>query len=206
MSDHYYSHRPQSAHDEHCIETQLIDRSYRFYTDAGVFSKGRVDYGSRLLIETFVSHNSPLLNAGTVLELGSGYGPISISVADQFPMLQVSGIEINERAINLAKENLRLNQVTNCDFIQGDALSHSFDRAYNFVLTNPPIRAGKTVIQQFVLQAHQALLQEGQLWLVIQKKQGAPSMKKFMEEKFGNVCEVERSKGYWILQSVKASS
>ncbi|MGF3066416.1 class I SAM-dependent methyltransferase [Facklamia sp. P12955] len=202
MSDHYYSQQPQSSHDERYIEAQLFHQSYQFSTDAGVFSKGRVDFGSRLLIENFLKLNQSI-NSGQLLELGSGYGPISVAIADQSQSLQVLGLEVNQRALALAKENMRLNRVTNLDFIQADVVTHNFEPIYDYVLTNPPIRAGKTIVQQFVTQAYQALKEEGQLWLVIQKKQGAPSMKKFMEETFGNVSEIDRSKGYWILQSIK---
>ncbi|MCR8969817.1 class I SAM-dependent methyltransferase [Facklamia sp. 7083-14-GEN3] len=202
MSDHYYSHQPQSDHNERYIEAFLSSKNYQFATDSGVFSKGKVDFGSRLLIENFIKHNQSI-NSGQLLELGAGYGPISIAIADQLQSLQVVGMEVNERALGLAKENMRLNQVTNLDLIQADVVIHNFKPVYDYVLTNPPIRAGKAVIQKFVTQAYQALKEEGKLWVVIQKKQGAPSMKKFMEETFNNVNEIDRSKGYWILQSIK---
>lgn len=202
MTDHYYSQEPVSRHDEQNIKAWIGKREYDFYTDAGVFSKGRVDFGSCLLVETFLKH-FPQLDEVNILELGSGYGPIALSLSDHYPKAQVLGVEINQRAYELAKVNQQKLGLGNCHFELGDACQVELELSYDFVLTNPPIRAGKRVIQSFVKQAHHYLKPEGQLWLVIQKKQGAPSMQDFMEEIFDQVERVDRDKGYWILMGQK---
>lgn len=202
MNEQYFTHKPQSHHQEKQIQAQMSPTiQLNLTTDSGVFSKDRVDFGSTLLVQTFIQNLD--LEEGHILELGSGYGPIAISLAKAYPQAQISGVEINERAYQLAIQNGQANQTPNIDWFLDDATTVTFDKTFDYVLTNPPIRAGKPTIQAFVRNAHQQLREGGSLWLVIQKKQGAPSMVKFMEELFGNVSKEKQDKGYWILQSTK---
>ncbi|MGX7107363.1 class I SAM-dependent methyltransferase [Hutsoniella sourekii] len=204
MSDHYYSMDPGSNHDLKVIEDQINNRRFRFQTDSGVFSKGSFDYGSKVIVKAFIEA-FPNMKQARILELGSGYGPIAISLASFYPKSQVTGIEINQRAFQLAEVNQTLNQVNNISWIHGDVTASDFklENTYEFVVTNPPIRAGKAVIQHFVDFAYDHLDPQGKLLVVIQKKQGAPSMRKHMEAVFGNVDRLALDKGYWVLVSEK---
>lgn len=202
MSEHYFSTKPNSQTHAQTITGVIGKSTLTLVTDNGVFSKNRIDYGSQVLVNTFVNH-VVIQDKQCVLELGSGYGPMAISLALHYPMAMVEGVELNERAVDLARQNAQRNRVDNVVFYQDDATTWQSQGHYHYVLTNPPIRAGKAVIQQFVQRAKDHLRENGELWLVIQKKQGAPSMERFMQEQFGNVECVERDKGYWILKSVK---
>lgn len=205
MTDHYYTNRPQSEHKVKQIKVAVENVELALKTDTGVFSKDKLDFGSKLLISTF-SQYVRLDEKSHVLELGSGYGPILLALAKQYPTARFTGVELNQRAADLARENSALNRITSIEWLNEDATTLVVNPQYDYVVTNPPIRAGKAVIQAFVRQAYQALLNQGELWLVIQKKQGAPSMSDYMEELFGDVEMMERDKGYWILRSVKESS
>lgn len=201
MADHYYSQAPSSRHDYQHFDTCLGGHSLKFKTDAGVFSKGRVDYGSRFLLETFIDRVS---HAQTILELGAGYGPISLALAAAYPQAQVIGVEINQRALALAQANQDLNKIANVEWLLQDAGQLDLERNFDHIVTNPPIRAGKQVIQSFVDRAYDLLQPGGSLWLVIQKKQGAPSMLKYMDQVFDNADKLVQDKGYWIIHSMKA--
>ncbi|MFZ5816939.1 MAG: class I SAM-dependent methyltransferase [Bacillota bacterium] len=198
MSDHYYTNRPTAGHDEANFTTTLRGMAFTFTTDAGVFSRDRVDFGSLLLIE--VMQVSP---TDTVLDLGCGYGPIGSVAARLASGGFVYLVDVNERAAELARRNLKANQITNAEVRVGDALEPVRGIAFDTILTNPPIRAGKAVVYRMVDEAYAALKPGGSLWVVIQTKQGAPSMKKKLQETFGNVLDVDRKAGYHILQSVK---
>lgn len=202
MNEQYFTKQPQSHHQKQEIKAKINNTiDLKLTTDSGVFSKDRVDYGSSLLIESFIQNVS--LDRGEILELGSGYGPIAISLAKAYPNAQLTGVELNERAYQLAIRNSQVNHVANIEWLLEDATTVTFKKEFTYILTNPPIRAGKKTIQAFVRNAHNHLLSGGSLWLVIQKKQGAPSMVNFMEDLFGNVTKVKQDKGYWILQSTK---
>lgn len=69
MSQHYYSQQPEVRHDRRSIDTVLRGKSFRFTSDAGVFSKGDIDYGSRVLIEAMI-----IPDGSAVLDVGCGYG------------------------------------------------------------------------------------------------------------------------------------
>lgn len=198
MSEHYYSPKPSTAHDVHTIEETLRGRRYVFQTDAGVFSKKGVDFGSRLLIDTVQMNPS-----AKVLDVGCGYGPIGLALASLVPQGNVTMVDINERAIQLAKQNAARNKVDNVKILQSDTLKEVMGETFDVVVTNPPIRAGKDIVHRIFEEAHQVLVEGGHLWVVIQKKQGAPSAYAKLESLFSSVEEADKDKGYWILKAMK---
>lgn len=202
MSQHYYSRIPESLSQPKEITAHVCGRDFTFQTDSGVFSKYQFDFGSKVLVESFLSHSLQAMEVD-ILELGSGYGPIAIILGECLAHSYITGVEINERAVALARKNALNRGLTRVDFLEGDASQDLGQARYDYVLTNPPIRAGKAVIQAFVQTAYQSLKPGGSLWLVIQKKQGAPSMKQYMMDLFGHVDRVALEKGYWVLKAEK---
>jgi 16S rRNA (guanine1207-N2)-methyltransferase len=198
LSDHYYSQQPTAAHDRHQIEETLRGRKFTFITDAGVFSKNGVDYGSRVLIEAL-----DISRGDELLDVGCGYGPIGLAAGASTVEGKVTMVDINERAIELAKINAQRNGITNVEILQSDMLGAVLDRAFDIVVTNPPIRAGKATVHRIFEQAHQVLKPGGSLWIVIQKKQGAPSAFAKLEELFTRVHEIGKDKGYRIIKAMK---
>ncbi|WP_046176580.1 class I SAM-dependent methyltransferase [Domibacillus indicus] len=199
MSDHYFSRNPNSETRPQQFEFFLRGKSFKFETDAGVFSKSEVDFGSRLLIETF---EWPEIE-GPVLDAGCGYGPIGISIAFEQPERMIHMIDINDRALALARENAKRNGVDNVRIYESDRLQSVSEKGFAAVLTNPPIRAGKQVVFDILQTGFAKLLKGGELWVVIQKKQGAPSAIKEIERLAGS-CEVAaKAKGYFILRAKK---
>jgi len=200
MSEHYYS-RTQNVDSNPMIWNYTLRNSnFRFKTDNGVFSKKEVDFGSRLLIETFDMPDVP----GDVLDVGCGYGPIGLSVAKHWPERTVHMIDVNLRALGLAKDNGELNGIHNVAIYESDRLSAVTGRKFAAVLTNPPIRAGKEVVHDIYEQSYNSLLPDGELWVVIQKKQGAPSTIAKLSETFAVVETVAKKKGYFIIKAKKA--
>lgn len=200
MSEHYFSKNPQSKSEPKTWNYTLRGREYSFISDVGVFSKNEVDFGTRLVIEHF---NVPPI-AGDILDLGCGYGPIGISLASENQDRRITMVDVNERALELARENVVKNNIENVDIIQSDGFSQLEHCSFAAVVTNPPIRAGKKVVHRMFEESKQALLKHGELWVVIQKKQGAPSAKEKLESLFDDVEVVFRSKGYFILKATNS--
>jgi 16S rRNA (guanine1207-N2)-methyltransferase len=200
MSEHYYSKKPQTESKRRQWKFTLLGYSFLFQTDTGVFSKSEVDFGSRILIETF---QLPEIE-GAILDVGCGYGPIGLSLAKQNPERIVYMMDINERAVALSKENAQVNGVQNVRIFESDGLT-AVEKGLRIaaILTNPPIRAGKETIFKFYDGAYERLPIGGELWVVIQKKQGAPSTMNHLEGKFAEVEVVEKKKGYWIIRAKK---
>lgn len=196
MSEHYFSNTPQSKSSPNEWTFTLRNKTYHFKSDVGVFSKKRVDFGTVLLIENF---RAPEIQ-GSYLDLGCGYGPIGMSISeDGRPVVMV---DINERAVSLAKENLELNQISNCEVKISDGFSAIANQSFAAIVSNPPIRTGKAKLYELLEQAREALVKQGELWLVIQKKQGALSAINKLNELFGHVETVAKKKGYFILRAV----
>lgn len=198
MADHYYTNKPMTAHDRKVLEVSLRGQPFRFVSDAGVFSKGGIDYGSRTLIEAM---EIPV--DAKVLDVGCGYGPIGLAAARLATSGHVTMIDVNSRAVELAKENAAANRVANVTILESDLFSALDDKTFDVVLTNPPIRAGKETVHAIFEGAYERLRSGGTLWIVIQKKQGAPSAKEKLESLFGTVEEVTKDKGYRIYKATK---
>jgi 16S rRNA (guanine1207-N2)-methyltransferase len=199
VSDHYYSRKPQTESSPRHWNFTLLGNDFRFETDAGVFSKSEVDFGSRVLIDAF---ETPELE-GDFLDIGCGYGPIGLSIAKANEGRTVHLVDVNTRAIQLAEKNAAANGIQNVRIYESDGLSAVQTANFAAILTNPPIRAGKETIFRFYKESHENLVSKGELWVVIQKKQGAPSTFSYLEEIFGQVEIVEKVKGYWILKATK---
>lgn len=194
--EHYYSEKPSAEHHIGQIDYSLGDLNLIFMTDAGVFSKDKVDYGTHILIRSL-----PILK-GRILDLGCGYGPIGISLSKLNPDLEITMVDINQRAVDLANKNIDLNNVKNVDAFQSNGFE-KVKETFNAIVSNPPIRAGKKVIYPLFERSIEYLEKGASLYLVIQKKQGAKSAMDKLIEIYGN-CEVINKKGgYWVLRAAK---
>jgi 16S rRNA (guanine1207-N2)-methyltransferase len=138
-----------------------------------------------------------------VLDVGCGYGPIGISAAHLAPKGHVTMLDINSRAVELARENALHNGIRNVTVMESDVLSALEGQKFDVILTNPPIRAGKAIVHQIFEEAYRHLNEGGTLWVVIQKKQGAPSAAAKLESLFPVVEEVGKDKGYRIMRATK---
>jgi 16S rRNA (guanine1207-N2)-methyltransferase len=199
VSEHYYTKRPTVQHDLHITEEVLRGHKFTFVTDSGVFSRKGVDYGSKHLIETM-----DLPPNARVLDVGCGYGPIGLAAAYLCPQGHVTMVDINERAVELAIQNADRNGLQNVTIIQSDLLQKVQDQKFDVILTNPPIRAGKETVHRIFTDALECLDSGGELWVVIQKKQGAPSALTKLESLYAEVAEVSKDKGYKILRAAKS--
>ncbi len=191
MSDHYFTSDPKSASRRASAVWAWAGKEYEFITDAGVFCRGHVDFGSRLLIDSV-----PALH-GRVLDLGCGYGFVGIAAKLKHPAIEAVLCDINERAVALARENAqRLGvQVT---AVSGDGFA-AVEGRFDFILCNPPVRAGKAVYYPWFEEAAKRLSPSGALIIVLQKKQGAPSARRRLEELYPRVTELGREGGYHVL-------
>ena len=195
MSKMYYAENPDAAHDIHELRVELLGQKMTFLTDAGVFSKKMVDFGSQLLLKCLE------VNQGeTVLDVGCGYGPLGLSLAKAYGV-QATMVDINNRALDLARQNAERNKVEVTIFQSN--IYEQVEGKFDHVISNPPIRAGKQVVHEIIEKSREFLKDGGDLTIVIQKKQGAPSAKSKMEDVFGNCEIVKKDKGYYILRSVK---
>ncbi|WP_284471969.1 class I SAM-dependent methyltransferase [Peribacillus simplex] len=200
MTEHYYSHKPDVVSNPKFWDFTLKGRTFRFKSDNGVFSKKEVDFGSRLLVESF---NLDEAVEGDILDVGCGYGPIGISIAAAYPDRTIEMIDINSRAVELSKENAASNGIANVKIYASDRFDKVGSNQFAAILTNPPIRAGKSVVHEILEEGYRSLVAGGELWVVIQKKQGAPSAMDKMERLFGNIEVPVKKKGYYILLSKK---
>ena len=195
MTKMYFAENPDAKHDIHELKVELLGQQMTFLTDAGVFSKKMIDYGSRVLLSALEFNKKERL-----LDVGCGYGTLGLTLA-KAQGLEVTLVDINQRALDLARKNADANQVS-ADIFQSNVYENVTGQ-FHHIISNPPIRAGKQVVHEVISGSYEHLLADGDLTIVIQKKQGAPSAKTKMEEVFGNCETLKKDKGYYILRSVK---
>lgn len=177
------------------FKTSILGKEYSFYTDNGVFSKEKLDFGTRTLIESL-----PLESlTGDILDVGCGYGVIDI-ILGKITQASFEGIDVNKRALHLAEMNKKLNNINNASFYYSN-IYENVDKKYDFIITNPPIRAGKEVVYGIVMNARNYLKDNGVLYIVIRKEQGAKSMLRDLEEYY-NTEVINKNKGFFVIKCV----
>lgn len=186
----YYFDNDTKVNSREVITKAVISNIlFTFITDNNVFSKRGLDFGTRTLLENIDNIN------GDVLDFGCGYGPIGIFLKKKFNV-NVDMIDINKRAVNLAIKNAKLNSVDVTIFESN--IYECVTKKYDYIITNPPIRVGKSILYEILIKAKDYLKQNGHLIFVINKDQGAKSVMKDMNEYY-KVNLIEKNKGFFVI-------
>lgn len=194
---HYFSDNSDLKENRQEHTFSFYGYDFIFTTDNGVFSKKEIDRGSIILLEALYKEDI----SGKIIDLGCGYGVISIVLKKIKDNTDVTAVDINPRAVELTELNSKRNKVDIKNF-----LSDGFEEVndtFDIIVSNPPIRTGKKVIYQLFRESFNHLNTGGYLYLVIRRKQGAESAVKELEAIFSNCEVIARDKGYWILKSQK---
>ncbi|MFH0767577.1 MAG: methyltransferase [Bacillota bacterium] len=195
---HYFINDNKLNHLIKSYDVEINKTSLKLYTDRGVFSRDGLDFGTRVLLETIKLNDFQK----TVIDMGCGYGPIGLYIAKTNPHKQVYLFDVNERAIELALKNQQENTISNVSIQLSDLFENVHIKA-DVIVTNPPIRAGKQTVFKLYEDAYHNLNSGGVLYVVIQKRQGAPSSVAHLEKIFHHCNVIEQKKGYWILFAQK---
>ncbi len=195
---HYYENDPNLDRTETPFSFEIGGKAFQVMTSAGVFSKDKLDTGTRILCDYLISPEVIDTLGEEVLDLGCGSGVIGL-IVNAFHPCKITGIDPNAQACHLAKENYALHHVE-ATVLEQD---HVDDKLYDTVTLNPPIRAGKEVIYALFRQSYEHLKEGGTLYIVIRKQHGAQSAVSFLESLGFAVDRPEREKGFWILRAKK---
>ena len=186
------------------LKSEIKELSYKydssffaFYSDNGVFSKNGIDYGSKLLLESYLQNAK---NDIKVLDVGCGYGFIGI-VIGVITNSYVDMIDVNKRAVHLTQKNIKRYKDFKGQSFISDAYQN-IDKKYNVIITNPPIRVGKDKVLEILEEAFNHLEDDGELYFVIRRDQGALSIKKRLEST-QKIEIINKNKGYFVFKSKK---
>ena len=192
----YFDNDRNIKSERKLIKFNFNNKEFSIYSDNGVFSKDRFDYGTRVLLSSIDIDKL----SGNVLDLGCGIGVIGLILGTINKNISIDMVDINERAINLTKNNLVLNNVKANVFVSD--IYSNISNKYDFIITNPPIRAGKSVVREFLLGSYDYLKDNGILYFVMRKDHGVKSMIGELNDKF-NTSVVSRDKGFYVVLCTK---
>lgn len=201
--NHYFSEKPEIKSEKKTIKYIIQNKKFEFITDNGVFSKSKVDFGTDLMLNEFLKKNRGLeVEKIKILDIGCGYGVVSVVLKSFYPEISITLSDVNERALELSEENLKKYGINDYHIIKSDAFEKITEK-FNVILSNPPIRAGKDIIFKIYSEAYEHLNENGEFYCVIQTKHGAKSTQKKLMEIFGNCDTVTIDGGYRIFLSKK---
>lgn len=190
---HYFSNNTSTIENRREISFRFLGLDYNLVSSDNVFSKDAFDKGTEVLLSAV----SEMDVKGHICDLGCGIGVIGVILHRLFDVV-MTGVDVNQRAITLANENYKRYEVNGTN-IMSDGITGSFD----MVISNPPIRVGKTILYRLFEETHKALNPSGSFVFVIRKSHGALSAQKKCVELFGNCELLARSKGYHVYRAVK---
>ena len=193
-ADHYFSSEPKSKERFGIVRATLCGRNFEFLTASSVFSKTKVDLGTRLLIESMV-----LTNSGMAYDIGCGYGAVGIVAAALNPKLHVVMSDVNVRAVRLARKNVEANRIRNAEVRHGCFYEPVEGLKFNTVLSNPPVSAGMDTVKSIVSQAPTVMADKATFQMVIRSKIGAKILPQLFCETFGSCTVLARGSGFRVL-------
>ena len=196
---HYFVNDDKVESKPREVHYSINGVDFSLESDNGVFSKNDLDKGSELLIKELL----PINLGENILDIGCGIGVIGLTLAYFTPSLKVCLTDVNTRALSLCSANAKSLKLSQRVTILQSDIYEKIEGKFTSIVSNPPIRAGKKVTYEIYRGALEHLVDSGSLYIVVRKNQGAPSVKSYLEELFGNVALLARDKGYWILKATK---
>jgi 16S rRNA (guanine1207-N2)-methyltransferase len=175
VGDHYFTARPEATARPRAVDLVLPDLHLRLHTDSGVFSPDRVDPGTRVLLETV----PPPPTTGHLLDLGCGYGPIALTLATRAPQASVWGVDVNTKALELARRNATAAGLDNVRFQVVEEADPGV--RYAAIWSNPPIRVGKAALHALLRTWLTRLTPDGRAHLVVQRHLGSDSLHRWLD-------------------------
>ena len=199
MTDHYFSAEPTAASDPTSFRLTLRGLDLDVVTDAGVFSRGRLDKGTRVLLE-HAPEPSPVAGAGggDLLDLGCGYGPIALWLASVRRRSTVWAVDVNDRALDLVRRNAAAAGLGNVRACRPEDVPD--DVVFAGVWSNPPIRAGKQALHDLLRQWLPRMTPEAAAVLVVSKNLGSDSLARWLGEQGYPTTRLSSNAGFRLLE------
>jgi 16S rRNA (guanine1207-N2)-methyltransferase len=197
--EHYYAESPKSKYFEYELEDLKIRGvEIKLRSATGLFSSKEIDFASEVLV-----NNMQVPNKGQILDLGCGYGFIGLTAAKLAPKAKIFLTDINRRAVELTKKNIKLNRIKNAEARQGNAYEPVEGETFDAILLNPPMVAGRKIVLHMIEHAVTHLKPKGSLQIVARKSKGGEYLFNRMKTIFSKIEVLAKSGGFWVVKGTK---
>lgn len=195
-TEHYFSQDPSAKKKVFPISFSVGELEIKASGASGTFSADKLDAGTKVLLEL----HERFPTSGSVLDLGCGWGPISLALASSSQNLQVVGVDVNQRSLEQTQENAAALGLSNVKTMLDSEVDETF--RFDQIWSNPPIRVGKEVLHGLMRKYLPMLTKGGSAWLVVQKQLGAESFERWLSEEFEgfSVDRPHQAKGYRVIR------
>lgn len=197
MADHYFSETPASAENLRRIRIPIAGREVELTTAAGVFSPERLDIGTKVLLDSMPEPPA----GGDFLDLGCGWGPISLTLATLSPHARIWAVDVNERALDLVRRNAEELGLSNVRAVRPEDVPA--DVSFRTIRSNPPIRVGKSILHELLETWIPRLAPRSDAYLVVKRDLGSDSLQRWLAATFADGYSVYRTataKGFRVLK------
>lgn len=195
---HYFIDKEHKESDYFEFEEEFLNNKFTFKSCDSIFSKDCIDYGTKVLLESIYKNVSI---KGKILDVGCGYGAIGVVLSKLFDNCNIVMCDINNTAVNLSRFNVIKNKCKNVQNVLYSNAYENINEKFDYIVTNPPIKAGKENLLNILVNAKNFLNKNGSLIFVIKKKHGEESVKKVLEKEYSQVEILTREKGYYIIKA-----
>ncbi|GHE48507.1 16S RNA G1207 methylase RsmC [Streptosporangium violaceochromogenes] len=192
---HYFEERPEAEGRPGSVTLVLPDLHLRLATDSGVFSPGRIDQGTRVLLETV----PPPPAEGDLLDLGCGYGPIALTMASRAPGATVWAVDVNRRSLELCARNAQTAALDKVRPVHADEVPPQI--RFGAIWSNPAIRIGKTALHEMLAHWLARLTPDGAAYLVVQKHLGSDSLQHWLNDQGWPTTRLASRSSYRVLRA-----
>ncbi len=197
---HYFDMNPETPSQTNEFSFEMEGRAFFLTTDRGVFSRSGLDVGSEIFLRELIRDLRDDPVSGRLIDVGCGYGVLGIVLKRVFPAFELTLTDVNRRALELTRQNLKANDISYAEVVESDGFSALESESFDVMVTNPPIRAGKSTVYRIFEEGKSHLRAGGRLYAVVGKKQGAPSLERYLQGLFGNCRRIGRDKGFWVFR------
>ena len=194
--EHYFSADPSASSKTSEVFFRVGEKEFNLQAASGTFSSTKLDPGTKILLQ----HNDLFPSSGDVLDLGCGWGPITMAIASSSSNVKIWSLDVNNRSLELTAKNAKRLKLENVFPVKAEEIP--IEQKFEEIWSNPPIRVGKAVLHELLLTWIPRLVDGGVGMFVVAKQLGADSLQAWLKDQFPDheIIRLSTDKGFRVIR------